>query len=1228
MFAAFLLVLGSPPPTRRIPLLSKQPAFCAKQFGTNYVWLAQSQLACLGMDAPSCGGGGGGGCGVISINGVSLNVTNYNSDDHDVCGTCQGCATTFIGLATAIPAAAQAFEGKGVDIIYYPPPTATAAAEAAAAALPDCPALPPPWRALQDKQITPACSSSESKGSLGVCQTAGECLAKAKANGGVNFAVWRGDADKSCDACALRWRGPAENWEYSGASGATSFADYIALPLPKPSDPCEPCPPNPPPRTQNSVATTLALDNGRIRASFGARGLDTLSWLSPPSLNVSVGNDAFAIGLDGAGCVCSSKLATPTTRQQQHGDSGDGEGQSVSFTFASPSQELSAEVTYELRPGAAFVSKTIVLTDTTGGAEGGSGMAVVRTLDAVSAMDGVILTSGGEAPGDARTASNVKFQRWADGDDNRTTSGAFLTAQNQFVDPSSSLSWVMDQNWTASAGPKTLDSAIIGLYCQESTSQLELAEAAAMTRAVEHFLVAPSTSDRTVKINIAWCENDYQLDIALEEDRETYKRIIDRAAEMGLTHILFAPRNSDVSSRENNTDPWGWEQILWFGMGQKLRMGEWKPGDPLAASTQELLDYFKHKGVKPVAYIYPILAFLAGTLPGGGSPPWIVHGTYSSGSDVDVGAGILRSNLANEEFIQWLPETMLAFANATGAGGFSFDLTYWEENLPVASGYAQWAGWRQILQALHRDGGCGSGSRCVVDNRQANHGWGAWMWAQGGTYAEPLMSDEQPGSWSFYEADLHTDRLAGNKQRQVAELYRSQFCPNDALPGFAFHQTDRDATEAQKGVCADGRCSNHSRVRDFDLLGYRYSLLSSIGTGGLNNVVNMLPARDEQEFKLFPTDDLSFVNHWLAWTDANVGLLQRTRPVPSLATPGVGDPDGTIMLGDDKTGYMFLYNPTMREINVSLPLSGDSSASLGFQCSGNDLVLVKQVTSSERSSPSAQAYDVDLVKCAEGNLALTLPPTTARVFEFAPWDNSAPTPVALGAPAVSVEVDSNGAVTVVGAQGESGLLMNMTIVLPAGQSTVKSVMVNGKSVGFTATTRGGGVPAVTVGGASWAGKRFARAQEIRSSDSAPGWSGAFTVPQSAMDQLEARNASYPVQYNTDPKDTNDADVPWLAPGRILLFVKYAAGSIDDTLNVTGSVDEEPLLFRKAYNTIVRNAGRFIGHWADVTPLVKPGQRQTLKLQLPAGSSSSMLEGTLDGVFFDNVETIFTSEIAM
>lgn len=95
-------------------------------------------------------------------------------------------------------------------------------------------------------------------------------------------------------------------------------------------------------------------------------------------------------------------------------------------------------------------------------------------------------------------------------------------------------------------------------------------------------------------------------------------------------------------------------------------MGEWRPGDKLASSTQEMLDYFRHKGVKPVAYVYPILAFLANTLPGGGSPSWITEGTYmGSPRSMESGVellprslragpygGVLRSNLANEDFIK------------------------------------------------------------------------------------------------------------------------------------------------------------------------------------------------------------------------------------------------------------------------------------------------------------------------------------------------------------------------------------------------------------------------------------------------------------------------------------------------------------------------------------------------------------------------------------------------
>lgn len=491
------------------------------------------------------------------------------------------------------------------------------------------------------------------------------------------------------------------------------------------------------------------------------------------------------------------------------------------------------------------------------------------------------------------------------------------------------------------------------------------------------------------------------------------------------------------------------------------------------------------------------------------------------------------------------------------------------------------------------------------------------MWALGGTYAEPLMSDEQPASWSFYETDLHTDRLAGNKQRQIAKSYRDAYCPNDALPGFAFHQTDRDPTALQEKACPDGRCSNHSRVRDFDLLGYRYSLLSSIGSGGLNNILNMLPARDPYEFNLFPLEDLAFVRAWINWADQHVSLLQLTRPVPSLATPGSGLADGTIMLREDNTGAMFLFNPTAREIDVSLPLSGEGNASLGFVCAATTPpILVQQLTTSERTM--AAAINLQVLNCT-GVLELTLPANSARMLGFAKLDAKPDSPLVLGAPYSNASIGSDGVVAVDGMFGESGTSATLVIMLHQDAPVVSQVAVNGLKTSFSRTVTFG-LPAVVVRG-SWAGVRFRRAQEVTPHSQSGGvWTGTFVVPPGVIAQLKARNASYPVVYDTDPEGSNDANVPWLAPGRLLIFIKYPQ-PIDDGLDVVGEVDGHPLLVRKAYNTIVRNPGRFIGYWADVTAHVQAGKLQKLMLRIPGQSATA----APSGVFFDNVETVVTDQ---
>ena len=316
----------------------------------------------------------------------------------------------------------------------------------------------------------------------------------------------------------------------------------------------------------------------------------------------------------------------------------------------------------------------------------------------------------------------------------------------------------------------------------------------------------PQKPTRLLKAPLA-CEGETPSQLGCRGEAAAAPWCPPKVADFHLPFDGLRPRNSDVSSRANNTDAWGWEQLLWFGMGQRLRLGLWAPGQPLPASLLEMLEHFRRRGVRPIAYVYPILAFLAHTLPGGASPPWIVNGTYYAAASTAsnstapafasaavphapaaaprvaaaphaaplVGAGPLRSDLASPALQRWLPHTLLAFANATGAGGFSFDYTYFEQGAlggrPWEPQLAQWAGWRTILARLQVERGC-AGQQCVVDNRQANHAAGPWMWAQGGTYAEPLQGDEQPGSWMFYEADLHTDRLSANRQRETAWSYR------------------------------------------------------------------------------------------------------------------------------------------------------------------------------------------------------------------------------------------------------------------------------------------------------------------------------------------------------------------------------------------------------------------------------------------------------------------------
>ena len=96
----------------------------------------------------------------------------------------------------------------------------------------------------------------------------------------------------------------------------------------------------------------------------------------------------------------------------------------------------------------------------------------------------------------------------------------------------------------------------------------------------------------------------------------------------------------------------------------------------------------------------------------------------------------------------------------------------------------------------------------------------------------------------------------------------------------------------------------------------------------------MIPARDPEEFALFPAEDTKFIHDWLAWTDANLDAVRNTVPIASLSSPGVGKVDGTSAMTDENDGFLFLFNPGFQPIAANITVDEDiglSNASAGLR---------------------------------------------------------------------------------------------------------------------------------------------------------------------------------------------------------------------------------------------------------------------------------------------------------
>ena len=928
-------------------------------------------------------------------------------------------------------------------------------------------------------------------------------------------------------------------------------------------------------------AKQFRLDNGLIAAEFDDSGLTRLTPVGIPAA-LEFANDSSSLKLNGEELKVPG-LALSDTREEK---------EALTYIYTAGDKRL--EVVYQLKSGWRFVSKQLRLTLPAGG---------TARVDAVSVFGAEMKTPVAREIVGNRTTGAV-FLRLGGTPANASTT-AFLALQNPFLqwehkENRVALAYAPDLEWRAGDGPFESDRVCIGLcqrggvafplhnlgewkYTQDPSRALDglpaldLAESAAMRECVAAF--ALFKPEKSLRVHVPWCENDYQIDVGTPAGRTEWKRILDQCAATGVDHALFTPANSVVAPLSENRDAWGWENCLWLGLGQQIRKGEWDIAkDPMPPSIQEMLDYAKAKQVKLVAYAYPTLGWKQ-------NPEWTAWCGGKTGGYVGVDTGV-------RSFQDWFVDQLVAFQKRTGISGYSFD-HWWiayeptKEGAKPTSKYAQWSGCRRILEELRR-----RIPDVVIDGRQQYQWFGPWTWL-GGSYPHPTTSDEQPGSFENFP-DLHFSRVSGNRQRWATWYYHmEQFTPWEMVPGYMTHQTPRNDAKNQ---CVRDRPFH---TRDWDVLGWRYSVISSIGSAPFNHVVDLLPARDETEVKHFLPADQQWLRNWMDWTDANRTLLKKLRPL--IGPPVLGRIDGTAAIDGDH-GFVFLFNPNYRERNAEFTLD----ASIGVT-SGEGFLLRELYPQAGRllGKPGVGVWKLG------DKVSLPIKGPEALVLELVPA-GTIKRPALLGA--TGTAAFEAGQLTLTNVAGPVGHTLDLAVLLPAGQTAAK-VTVNGRAIpAFKAT---GEVAVVPV---TFAGTRFDHCPQIGTiaADFADrAFLAELKIPQRVFQQLEARRKSWPVPYTEE-----ELLATWRGSDRLLLFIQIA--DPNDTWEVGLKIDGQPVEVKKAYSDVfpLGRERTFTGFYVDVSKL-SPEAPHRLEVALPAG----LQPGQFQGLFLENVETEFTTELA-
>jgi len=924
---------------------------------------------------------------------------------------------------------------------------------------------------------------------------------------------------------------------------------------------------------ESARAEASTLKNDKLTATFDDNGLAAIK---DAAIGKSIGfkDDSFSITL-------GDKTYTPATLGKPSVKKTDTK---VVYSYAKGDVKIDA--VYELKADWRFVTKLIRVS--------GPKKLRVNSVDVLTAKVTPAVSSNLELRGRGGYGMLLRFDGF----------GMFGCVQNPynhdtFEDGKLVLAYKPEMDWDSAWGPFESDRACLGTYALSDMSfaakmlpewhyvqkpdeyakdddRMDVNAVLALADCVRAFTTYKPT--KSIRLHVDWCENVYQLDLAKPEHWEEYKRIIVRAGEVGCDHLLFSPQDTNIAKLEDSRDAWRWESLLWLNMGQKIRTGEWVAGkDPLPEIVKERIKFVEKHGMRIVPYIYPSLPFMqdpewtawVGRLPGSPKP-----GGYRT---VDTG---MRS------FQDWFVKQAAEFQKQTGAGGYAID--HWWIAYPETSSskYAQWYGCRRMILELRK--ACPD---IVIDGRQQYQGFGPWTWL-GGSYPHPMASDEQPGSFRAFP-DLHFSRVSADRTRNRNFWFRVQnFAPVELVPGFTTHQTMR--SDKKRVMRRDPY-----RRADWDYLGWKYSIISSLATAPYHHVVNYIPARSVEEFKAFAEEDKKWIRDWFDWTDDNMEVLSKLRPI--IGQPMVGRCDGTAAIDGDQ-GFVFLFNPNYRPVDAKFKLDESIGLSEGknfvFRQLYPDLGKGQLI-----GNPASGSWS------RGGQVALPMRGASALVLELVSLPEKIEEPMLLNSPG-KVAIDG-GKLQITGAAGEPGTDAKLAVLLPEGKK-IDSLSVNGKSLEFK---QDGGTVTATV---PFAGDAFGKLQQVGTYDDAFNGStfkSTFNVPPRIVKQLEARRTAWPIPYDED-----EIEATWTAPWRMLMFINIADPK--DAMEVSMKIDGKPVEVKKAYSSIYAQGQTrtFVGFYADLSG-IEADKDHEVEVSLP-----DLQPGQFQGLFFDTVEPEYTEAI--